>query len=231
MNGKSYIGSTHRTFLIRWKEWGWDLRRGVGSKHLQSAWDMYGAKNFEFTVREIVSDVAIVLAQEQHYLDTEYHEYNLKDTADTTSRGVIQGAQARESHRRARIGKKLSPETKKKIGDASRGKPRSPETKRKISEAHTGKTASPEAREAMRAAHVGVAQSPESVAKRSAAIVGKPRSEETRKKISQSHVGVKASQEARDKMRLANLGKTQSAETKAKRAATWAAKRLARADH
>jgi hypothetical protein len=67
------------------------------------------------------------------------------------------------------LGKKHSPETRKKMSEARMGKKMSPEARKKISEARMGKKLSPETRKKM-----------------SIARMGKKRSPETRKKISEA---------------------------------------------
>lgn len=53
INGKRYIGSTTRSFKARRQETVMLLLRGkCHNRHLQAAWDKYGAEHFVFTVLE-----------------------------------------------------------------------------------------------------------------------------------------------------------------------------------
>lgn len=90
-------------------------------------------------------------------------------------------------------GKRLSEETKKKIGEKSKGRTHSEETKKKISDALIGKTVSEFTKEKIREANLGKKYSDETCKKISDGQKGRlsPRkgvtlSEETKKKISET---------------------------------------------
>lgn len=84
LNGKQYIGSTAKSFSIRWKQWKYDLKRQTANRYLQNAWNKYGEENFEFSIVEIVEDKNKVLEREQHWLDVIglNNLYNISPRAD-----------------------------------------------------------------------------------------------------------------------------------------------------
>ena len=120
----------------------------------------------------------------------------------------------------ARIGKKLSDETKLKISESHKGeknpnfgKPRSEETKKKISESHKRENLSVETRKRLSLSKSG----------KNHPMFGKKVSEETRKKMSLAHKGEKNhffnkhhTDEVRSKLSTINKGKTMSDETRSK---------------
>lgn len=125
VNGKGYVGKTGMNFGDRW-----DSHRSLlnSGKHdnplLQRAWDKYGAESFSFEILEVVDDAKLLNSLEIKYI-SKYREiglsYNLHDGGDGGYN----------------LGKHLSAETKKKIGEKNRinmlGKKLSQETKDKMS--------------------------------------------------------------------------------------------------
>lgn len=125
INGKSYIGKTGVNFGDRWDCHRAQLNGGYhDNPHLQSAWNKYGADNFEFCVVQEVDDVALLNGLEIKYI-AQYREegksYNILAGGDG---GLLLGAH-------------LSEETKRKIGEKNRvnmtGRKLSQETKDKMS--------------------------------------------------------------------------------------------------
>jgi group I intron endonuclease len=120
------------------------------------------------------------------------------------ARGQSPSAETRELMRQAKLGKPLTEEHRRKIGDANRGQPWA--------------RISPECRAATIAANTGRKQSPEHIAKRVATITGmkkKPHSDETKAKISASLTGRIIGPPSKEHRR--KIGE--------KNAAHWAAKR------
>lgn len=130
VNGKIYVGKTGMNFGDRW-----DSHRSLlnNNKHsnpyLQNAWNKYGNDNFEFIILE---ECAVgELNEREIYYISYYREQNLSyNIYDGGDGGIL-------------LGKHLSDETKKKIGEKNKinssGKVHSEETKLKMSEAHKGK--------------------------------------------------------------------------------------------
>lgn len=77
INNKIYIGSTgnystRKTTHLK------KLRENCHvNKHLQSAWNKYGEKEFSFNILEYVSDLKLLLKREQVWLDFFKPEYNI----------------------------------------------------------------------------------------------------------------------------------------------------------
>lgn len=84
VNGKQYIGSAVN-IARRWRQHRLALRRGCHhSRSLQRAWDKYSEAAFGFRMLEGVADVVQLIPREQHYLDTQPHDYNTCAIAGST---------------------------------------------------------------------------------------------------------------------------------------------------
>jgi len=125
VNGMSYIGKTGMNFGDSWDSHRSLLRSGKhDNPYLQNAWNKYGEANFEFAVIEAVSDAGLLNELEMAYI-AEYRKrsmsYNLHDGGDGGYN----------------LGKHLSDETKRKIGEKNRvnmtGRKASAETRAKMS--------------------------------------------------------------------------------------------------
>ena len=139
--GRFYIGSAVNVER-RWKRHASDLnaQRHHNSK-LQRAWNKYGQAAFTFELLEEVSDLAILLEREQHYMDTLKPFYNINPKAGS-------GLGYRHTDEsRAKMSKKarahwasMSDEEKvakgKEHAEKIRGKTHTEETRQKMSEAH-----------------------------------------------------------------------------------------------
>ena len=130
INGKIYVGKTGMNFGDRWDSHRSLLNSGKhDNPHLQHAWDKYKQENFEFIVIEDCS-VDELSDKEKYYIKL-YKDmglaYNIHDGGD-------------EGYN---LGKHLSEDTKRKIGEKNRingiGRKASEETKEKMSAAHKGK--------------------------------------------------------------------------------------------
>lgn len=125
-DGKSYIGKTGMNFGDRWDSHRSLLRNGRHyNPYLQNAWNKYGEDNFEFSVVEVVEDVSLLNQLEIRYIK-EYREAGLSYNVHSGGDGGLN------------LGKHLSEETKRKIGDKNRinmtGRKLSDETRKKMSE-------------------------------------------------------------------------------------------------
>ncbi len=84
LNGHRYIGSS-RNVEHRWAVHRHSLRRGEHhSLILQRAWDKYSEDVFLFEMLEETSDVNVLLALEQTWMDNLKPEYNLSMCARTS---------------------------------------------------------------------------------------------------------------------------------------------------
>ena len=155
-SNKIYIGQA-QNIPERWTKHRRALKGGYHkNKHLQSAWNKYGAKTFQFRILEYCP-IEQLDEREQHYLDIYIPKgacYNIALEAGAPTRGrkhseerLQQLSNAWKGERNPNFGKTLSAETRNKISAAkkgkaphNKGKTASDETKRKLSESHKGKT-------------------------------------------------------------------------------------------
>ena len=131
VNNKIYVGKTIMNFGDRWDCHKSQLRGGYhDNPHLQNSWNKYGEDNFEFIIiyncenNEDVDQVNLLeIEYIKHYRDLGL-SYNIHDGGDG---GLL-------------LGKHLSEETKRKIGEKNRinmtGRKASEKTKQKMSESH-----------------------------------------------------------------------------------------------
>lgn len=128
VNGITYIGKTGMNFGDRWDCHRAQLNGGYhDNPYLQNAWDKYGEGNFEFAVVESVEDPDMLNELERKYI-SEYRSrglsYNLHDGGDGGYN----------------LGKHLSDDTKRKIGQKNRenmtGRKAGTKTKEKMSATH-----------------------------------------------------------------------------------------------
>jgi group I intron endonuclease len=129
VNGNCYIGSAAQSFAKRWTLHKFGLRNDRHhSLYLQKSWNVHGEGAFEFLVL-FECQPSECLAAEQAFLNVFEPEYNSAVCAGHPS-----------------LGRKMSEETKKKIGDANRGRklpPMSEETKRRMGDSRRGKKRGP----------------------------------------------------------------------------------------
>ena len=137
INNKIYIGKTMVNFGDRWDCHKAQLRGNYhDNPHLQNSWNKYGEDNFEFIIifdcknNEKVEQVNLLeIEYIKHYRNLEL-SYNIHDGGD---RGWL-------------LGKHLSEETKRKIGEKNRinmmGRKASDKTKQKMSKSQKRRFAS-----------------------------------------------------------------------------------------
>lgn len=136
-NGKAYVGSTTKSFYKRWGRWRCDLKRNKANRHLQSAWNKYGAENFEFSILEIVEDKEQVLEREQYWLDLlqSYDStkgYNFAKKAKSERTGTTCSEETRAKMSLAKIGKRHTEEAKANMSKARKGISTGPSPKKGI---------------------------------------------------------------------------------------------------
>lgn len=198
--GYPYVGgSVH--ILRRWSDHRARLRGNRSNQpKLQRSWNKYGENAFAFIILERVDDLSVLREREAYWIGA-------LDAASRKGLNVLsqpgwQGVDARQKIGAARLGKKLSVETRGKMSVSQKARgPRSEETCRRISEARQGKKLSAEHIAAMSRARTGIKlrRTPASIRAKEARR-GIPRSAEVKKKISASLMGHSVSPEARLKM-------------------------------
>ncbi len=127
INNKFYIGSAI-DYNRRLREHKSMLRLNKHScKHLQNAYNKYGIDNFKFEIIEQVEDKTKLIEREQYYIDTLKPEYN-KNLIAGNSLGLKHTEESKRKISESRInnkwcvGRKLSEETRSKIGDKQKVK-------------------------------------------------------------------------------------------------------------
>lgn len=181
--GKIYIGSAVNLRRRQYHHWYYLSHQSHKNPKLQAAWNKYGEEAFTFDVLELVLLPELLTAREQYWFNKlkpfGKKGYNISPTAGS-SLGFRHSPEAREKMRKDRLGKKLSEEHKRKIGDASKGKPRPPEIIEKMRIANLGREFSATHRANIRASAIGRKLSPETREKLSIAGRGRTMSESAR---------------------------------------------------
>lgn len=162
VNGKRYVGSTARSFAVRWSNHRAELNRGkYHGPHFQSAWKKYGDGTFAFEVL-FPCGPDLCVAMEQRFIDLLQPKYNVRPVAGN---GAAKGNQYR-------LGHKHTAEAREKMSAANRGRKLSPGIRARMSLAHMGHRPTPETRAKLSAAHKGKHPSAETRAKMSVAAMG-----------------------------------------------------------
>ena len=153
-NGKYYVGSSSN-FSRRWDDHKYKLRRNKHhSPHLQHAWNKHGEDNFEFVIVDSTIPYADLIKEEQKYLDklnkdTCYNASLIAGRVEFTDEIRKKMSDALKGNKYS-VGRVVSEETRKKIGDPQRGRKRpgtgywqgkkmSEEIKKKMSISRIGK--------------------------------------------------------------------------------------------
>lgn len=189
---KRYVGSA-QNFLKRWKEHLKGLKSGKHhSKHLQRAWDKYGAEVFVFQA-VIYCEPAELIEYEQLCIDEMNSAYNICRVAGST-RGRAHTLECRQKISAKALGRVWSEEARAKVSASLTG--------RKMSEAFSdtlrgnqrakGYKHTDEWKAANSLRHMGVPR---------------PKSAEHRRKISEGLKGKKLSEECKAKISAATKGR------------------------
>lgn len=187
VNGKVYVGSS--VDIHKRKRWHIrDLRGGRHhSRYFQRAWNKYGESAFEWRVLECCSKEKCI-ACEQYWID--YYDaanrergYNISPTAGSM------------------IGMRHTEETKRNMSKARSGRIVSSETRRKISEALKSNKKLSESRRGRRP-FAGHKHSEETRKKIGESLMGREVSRETRIRLSKSLTGRHFSEESKRKMSI-----------------------------
>lgn len=207
-NDKCYVGQS-ANFINRKK---WHFTRLKNNKHanrhLQFAYNKYGAECFEFEILEevalcgdVVVDRANLCASEQKWIDQfrssdDDYGYNILPAAGSNL-GFSPSDESRLKMSRAAMGRKASQETRIKMSNAHKGKKMPPEDVIRRGLNRRGSKHTEEARLKMSLAHKGVKLS-----------------EERRRGIIERLIGHFVSDETRERISKANTGKTRTDEQK-----------------
>jgi group I intron endonuclease len=174
VNGKCYVGSS-KNLKRRKKEHFVYLKKGKNpkeNKHLQNAYNKYGAENFTFEILEYC-DENILISREQYYIDSlkssdSTFGYNIRKIADSNfgvpcpeeTKKILSELNSGENH--PQFGKPKAEKTKSLLSKANmgkvspwKGKKHTEGTKQKLSFAHTGKKHTEETKQKLSIAHTG----------------------------------------------------------------------------
>ena len=145
--GLVYVGYTTKSLVDRWKQHQSESKNG-SQYRLHQAIAEYGAENFCVWIIEDNILKSRLKEREQYYIDlwnTVWPRgYNsnrggggvIEHTSETKK--ILREKLSGEKHPRGMLGKKHTPETKKKQSDTHIGKKHTPETKKKQSDAKIG---------------------------------------------------------------------------------------------
>lgn len=134
VNNKFYIGSTKN--LRRRKNNHFNLLRKNKhhSRYLQNSWNKYGEENFIFTVLQNIEDATKVFEIENEFISKLKPEYNMMKNVFSHI-GMKRSKETCEKISKALTGKKILDETKEKLRLYNLGKKRTPESIKKGGEA------------------------------------------------------------------------------------------------
>lgn len=128
INDKKYIGQTTMRFIKRFWHHQWMLQHNKhDNKHLQRAWNKYGANNFEFSVLYVCQGDENLDDYEINYIkqyDTISNGYNIQSGGNVVLCQYIPSESRKhvgEINRQRMLGSKLSDATKKKMSCSRKG--------------------------------------------------------------------------------------------------------------
>lgn len=177
VNNKKYVGITKTSLAKRWGKNGSAYIRDKKSA-FGRAIEKYGWENFYHEIfatnlsKERACELEVILIQVFRARDPRYG-YNVQPGGQLGNAGVVFSEESKEKMRKAKVGKKLTEDHKKRISESLKG--------------HKPAKFTDESREKLRLANVGKILTEETKKKISNALVGIVRSEETRQKISDNH--------------------------------------------
>ena len=187
-SNRVYIGSTGRSFNMRWKEHKTALQDGChGNPYLQYSWNKYGEKVFDFQILAISDNPNRITIQELQWLDIFQSQGIVYNTMKVIHSPIISWGH--------------SEETKRKIGESGRGRRHTKEAKQKISDAGKGSIFTDKRRYNISVGLLKYFKTHNSHNK------GKKHLEETKRKIGKGNKGQKRSEELRLQMSISRKGK------------------------
>jgi group I intron endonuclease len=215
VDNKRYIGRSVHIYR-RLNEHRRNLNKNThDNKHLQNAWNKYGASNFVF-VPFLFCNVRDSIIEEQRQLDFYNSQegrllFNISKSSMTGPselmhrKAISEGGrkrapiseETRTKLRIARARKVFSEEEKAKISSARKGQKHTDEAKKKMSNALISRELSDEHKKAISQGLKGHEVSEQTRKKIAEKAMGRKASEQTRKKLSDSHKGIPISESAK----------------------------------
>ena len=128
VNNKIYIGSSSNINKRKTAHFSYLRRNNHPNKHLQNAYNKYGANNFEFNILEICT-IDNIIQKEQYYIDNYLPHYNKRIIAESNFGWKPSEEYIKEFSIKMKgegnyfYGLKHSDETKEKMRLAKLGKP------------------------------------------------------------------------------------------------------------
>lgn len=165
VNGKYYIGQSSYSIHRRWLLHKWQLRNGIHpNDHLQRAWNEYGEEVFEFKILYLTDKDEPLDDLEIEYISkyNAYSEGYNQTLGGNSNHGYKPSEETKKkigiaNHKRM-LGKKLSPETRKRMSASAKGHIKSPEHRKHLSESLTGIKRTEEHKQKCREANQGTKQ-------------------------------------------------------------------------
>lgn len=211
INNKIYVGSAVN-YDKRWAAHEFYLNKGKHpNKHIQAAWNKYGAENFEFIALELVEDKTKLLEREQYWIDTLKPEYNICKTAGSNL-GIKYSEESKKKMSAWQIGRKMSDEAKAKMSTSAKGHKNSlgmkhsEETRKRMSASRIGKKHSKQHKIKISLSNIG-----------NKSHLGRSFSNEHKANLSKARLGRKLSEETKRKISIANTGSSSEARKLSKR--------------
>lgn len=172
VNGKYYVGSS-KDIEHRWQEHKNELNKNKHyNDYLQSAWNKYGERSFEFTIVEFTENRDLLTVEQKYLTELKTQQnkcYNLNFDA---------------------YGGDISEYSKQKIRESNLGRKASVEVKKKLSESHKGIRLSEQTKEKLRIFNKGKILTEEHKRKIGKANSGKKYSLEIKKRMSEIRKGI-----------------------------------------
>lgn len=194
-SGRSYVGSS-TNIGRRWKNHRFSLARGTHhAKHLQRAWNKYGAECFTFSIIEVAANPDDLFERETYFIEQRRAAFGVYNTAPVggSTRGLKKGPMPPETRKRisaSHTGIKPNEEARQRMSEAAKQRPPiSEETRQKFVAHMTGRKMGPLSdahRQAISVVHKGKTISEEHRMALSRAHKGRPLSEEHRRKKSEA---------------------------------------------
>lgn len=139
VNGKRYIGATHRGLRRRRYEHEWEAVHGPGNcRVFHKALRKYGPGLFDWTVLATFSTLAEAHTEEIRLIAKFIPEYNLTSGGQGTA-GRVVSPEARAKHRAFMLGRRHSPESYARGAAKLRGSKRTPEQRERMGASRRGK--------------------------------------------------------------------------------------------